>query len=373
MKALAVLFIVTTLLFQTACSLLDVQGGAIPSMDRINAWIANDEYGRALSSLEHIPADTPHFSAYISKRKEVVSLAGLYEQRILMELEKITDKGDSASKLSLLDRALEKYPNSGVLREQHKILLREHLLRVRRLDAEALLVRAQQLYNKLPLHEQDARESPINFSAHFKLQSMRGEISDMHNRLMAMAGLLVEDNDLALANRCLSQARQFPADQASLDKLSALQKQVNDRLEVLQKEQRDRRKHASEKKIERMTKEKNALARKLQNDISVAIKAQKLIEASKLLNELGRISPDNPGYLKLKIQHRERVSVIVKKKITLGNALYRQEKILQAKEVWEEALTLDPDNKTLQTSILRAGHVLDKLEDLRQQQNTGAN
>lgn len=373
MKVLATLFIATTLLLQTSCTLLDVQGGAIPSMDRINAWIANDEYGRALSSLEHIPADTPHFSAYINKRKEVISLASLYEQRILMELEKITDKEDSASKLSILDRALEKHPNSEILREQHKTLLREHLLRVRRLDAEALLVRAQQLYNKLPLHEQDARESPINFSAHFKLQSMRGEISDMHNRLMAMAGLLVEDNDLSLANRCLSQARLFPADQASLTKLNILQKQINDGLLVLEKEQHDRLKHASEKNIERMTKEKKALARKLQDEISTAIKDQRLIDAGKLLNELGRISPDNPNYLKLKIEHREKVSVIVKKKITLGNALYRQEKILQAKEVWEEALILDPDNKTLQTSILRADHVLDKLKNLRLQQNTGEN
>ena len=372
MKVFSVLFLSVTLLSQTACSILEVKG-SIPSMERIDAWIAEDQYSQALTSLEYIPADAPNFTAYVSKRKEVELLAKKYEQRVLKDIARITDVKDSASKLSLLDKALEKYPGSDILRERHKVLLKQHLRRVRKLDAEALLVRAQQLYNKLPLHEQDVRESPINVSAHFKLQSMRGEISDMHNRLMAMAGLLVDDNALDLANRCLSQARKFPADQASLDKLNVLQKKINARLKVLKKEESARLKQVADKKIDRLTKEKNDLSKKLQQDINTAINANRLDEASKLLDKLGQISPDNPDYLKLKLQHRGKVSVIVKKKITLGNALYRQEKISRAKEVWEDALKLDPKNKTLQTSILRAKHVLDKLNNLRQQQNTGTN
>jgi tetratricopeptide (TPR) repeat protein len=361
MKALPVLFLFATLLSQTACSMLEVQG-SIPSIKKVDAWVADDEYGRALTSLEHIPANNPNFAAYVSKRKEVESLAEKYEQRVLKELERISDKQDSASKLSLLDRALDKYPASDVLREQRKVLLREHLRRVRKLDAEALLVRAQLLYNKLPLHEQDARESSINISAHFKLQSMRGEISDMHNRLMAMASLLLDDNELGLANRCLSQARQFPADQASLDKLEVLQKEIDGRLKLI-----------AEKKIKRVTRQKKHYSKKLQRDINEAIRANQLVKAGKLLDELEKLAPDNPNYLKLKLQHREKVGVIVKESITRGNALYRQEKIYQAKKVWEEALKLDPKNKTLQNSISRAKHVLDKLRNLRRQQNTSVN
>lgn len=372
MKVFSALFLTVTLLSQAACSILEVQG-SIPSMRRIDAWIAEDQYSRALTSLEHIPADTPNFTAYVNKRKEVELLAEKYEQRVLKDVARITGDKDSASKLSLLDKALEKYPDSDILRERRKVLLKQHLRRVRKLDAEALLVRAQQLYNKLPLHEQDVRESPIDFSAHFILQRMRGEIADMHNRLMAMAGLLVDDNELALANRCLQQARQFPADQASLDKLNVLQKKINDHLTVLKKKERSRLKHIADKKIERLTKEKKDLSEQLQNDINAAINANRLVEAGELLDKLGQLSPDNPDYLKLKLQHREKVSVIVKKKITMGNALYRQEKISQAKEVWEDALKLDPENKTLQTSILRAKHVLDKLKNLRQQQSTGTN
>jgi tetratricopeptide (TPR) repeat protein len=219
------------------------------------------------------------------------------------------------------------------------------------------------------LHEQDARESPINLSAHFKLQSMRGEISDMHDRLTAMASLLLDDNELGLANLCLLQARQFPADQASLDKLEALQKQIDGRLKLI-----------AEKEIRRLVKKKNRLtqkkerySKKLQHDINEAINANQLVKAGKLLDELEELAPDNPNHLKLKLQHREKVSVIVKERIARGNALYRQEKIYQAKKVWEEALKLDPKNKTLQTSILRAKHVLDKLRNLRQQQNTSVN
>lgn len=372
MKALSVLFLFATIISQTACSILEVQGG-IPSMAKIDAWVAEDQYGRALTSLEHIPADNPHFTAYINKRKEVELLAKKYEQQILQDIERIKDDKDSASKLSLLDKALEKYPNSDNLRERHKVLLKQHLHRVRRLDAEALLVRAQQLYNKLPLHEQDVRESPINFSAQFKLQNMRGEISDIHNRLMIMAGLLVEDNDLALANQCLSQARKFPTDQTSLEKLNVLQRQINHRLKALKKEKKSRLKHVADKKTSLLVKKRKEFSKQLQHDIDVAINANQLIEAGKLLNELGKISPNNPNYLKLRLEHRERVSMIVKKKITLGNALYRQEKISQAKEVWEDALKLDPENKTLQTSILRAKHVLNKLKNLRLQQNTSMN
>jgi tetratricopeptide (TPR) repeat protein len=368
MKALTVLFLTTILLSQTACSILEVQGG-IPSMAKVDAWVADDEYGRALTSLEHIPANTPEFAAYVSKRKEVESLAQKYEQQILKELARITDKEDSASKLSLLDRALEKYPGSDILRNQQKVHLKQHLRHVRKLDAEALLVRAQQLYNKLPLHEQDARKSPINFSAHFKLQSMRGEIADMHNRLATMAGLLLDDNELGLANRCLDQARQFPADQASLNKLVALQKQIDGR----HKQIADRQKKIADKKSKRLVQKKKRDRKRLQQDIDLAINANQLLKAGRLLNKLGKLGPDNPNYLKLKLQHRDKVSVVVKEKITQGNTLYRQEKISQARQVWEEALKLDPGNKTLQTSILRARHVLDKVKKLRQQQNTDVN
>ena len=372
MKALSVLFLFATIISQTACSILEVQGG-IPSMARIDAWIAEDQYGHALTSLEHIPADTPHFTAYVSKRKEVELLAKKYEQRILKDIERITDDKDSASKLSLLDKALEKYPGSDILRERHKVVLKQHLRHVRRLDAEALLVRAQQLYNKLPLHEQDVRESPIDFSAHFTLQSMRGEIADMHNRLMAMADLLLDDNELSVANRCLSQARKFPADQASLDKLAALQKQIDGRLKYISEKEIKHQKQISDIKIKRQTKKRKTLSKKLQHDIDEAINANQLVKAGKLLNRLGKLTPDNPNYLKLKLQHREKVAEIVKRNITRGNSLYQQEKIYQAKNVWEEALKLDPKNKTLQTSILRAKHVLDKLRNLRQQQSTSAN
>lgn len=361
MKALAVLFLIFSLISQTACSFLEVHGG-IPSMNKIDAWVADDEYGRALTSLEHIPANTPNFTAYVSKRKEVALLSVAYEKRILRELTEIPDQQDTATRLSLLDKALEKHPASDVLRKQHKVLLKQHLRRVRKLDAEALLVRAQLLYNKLPLHEQDARESAINLSAHFTLQNMRGEISDMHNRLMAMAGLLVEDNELAVANRCLSQARQFPSDLASLEKLEVLQKQIDERLKKI-----------AEKKIKRQTKKKETYSKELQNDISDAINSNKLITAGKLLDKLGRLSPNNPDYLRLKLLHREKVSVIVKRNINRGNTLYRQEKIKQAKKVWEDALKLDPNNQTLKTSILRAKHVLDKLKNLRQQQGANSN
>ena len=361
MKALNVLFLAILLLSQSACSILEVRGG-IPSMAKIDAWIADDEYGRALTSLEHIPANTPEFAAYVSKRKEVESLADKYEQQILKELAQITDMEDSASRISLLDKALQKYPGSDVLRQQHRVHLKQHLRRIRKLDAEALLVRAQQLYNKLPLHEQDARKSPINFSAHYKLKNMRDEIADMHNRLMAMAGLLVDDKELALANRCVTQARQFPADQASLDKLKVLQQKINAELQNI-----------SEQNVKRLSLKKQSDSKKLQRNIKQAIDTGELVTAGKLLTRLGKLEPDSPVYLRLKLQHHEKVSVIVKESITRGNSLYRQENISQAKRVWEDALMLDPGNKTLQTSILRAKHVLNKLKKLRQQQNGGIN
>ncbi len=357
MKALSVLFFISILLSQTACTILEIQG-EIPSIERINDWIADEQFGRALTSLEHIPANTQNFSAYVSKRKEVKLLSRKYEQHVLNQIE---NQKDSASKISLLDRALEKYPRSAVLQERHRILLEKHLRRIRKLDAEALLVRAKQLYNKLPLHEQDVRESVINLSAQFRLQNMRGEIADMHNRLIAMAGLLLDDDELRLANRCLSQARQFPADQISTDKLKALQAKTNNRL-----------KYIATNKIKRLTRKKRIRRKELQNNIRKAITNNKLITAGKLLDDLGKLMPDDPDYLKLKSQHRERVSIIVKKKVTQGNSLYRQEKIYQAKEVWEEALRLDPNNTTLQTSILRAEHVLDKLKNLRQRQNSNS-
>jgi tetratricopeptide (TPR) repeat protein len=51
-----------------------------------------------------------------------------------------------------------------------------------------------------------------------------------------------------------------------------------------------------------------------------------------------------------------------------GNSLYRQERIAEAKAVWEKALRLDPDNRELKTHIERATRVLIKLQNLRKAQ-----
>lgn len=372
MKPHLVLLGLFCLLIQSGCAVLNVSGD-VPSLEQINQWVANDEYGRALSALEHIPHNTPRFAAYVNKRTQILVKAAKYERQIQLTAKKDIEKQDWTAALAIYDEALLKYPGSEMLRKQQSVLLKKQHRRVRRLDAEALLAHAQLLYNKLPLSQKNVRQSPINIAAHIKLQNLQYELADMHVRLLAMSRQMLDDSNIKLANQCLLQARQLATNEKSLLAIDVQQLAVKKKATLIKDKKARAASKAKQRKSAKLRAANSARITHLNKEITKLISSSRLQKANRLLQEFAHIDAEHPTYLKLKLRHREKVDQIVNIKMAQGNALYRQEKIEQAKQVWEEALRLDPENHTLRNQIERAQQVLKKLETLRNEQGIAVN
>ena len=364
MKHSLITLLMSVLLLLSGCSTLVKQEG-LPPISQIDEWLAKNQYGLALSSLERISPNEKMFVTYVNKRNEVKRLAASYEKNILSITQTDIDKGNWSAAILSLNTALNNYPTSRLIHDRHNMVLEQQQKRINKLDAEALLARAKLLYNKLPISKKEVVNSPINFAAQWDLQSLENELSDMNTRLLTMAKQLIDDNEVSLAEMCIQQARLLATDKKSLASIETLQKKINYlnkvKLEIAAKKaykEKNRNKLIKRKKHQYKVKQ---LVRK----INKAIDNNQLILAKKHLDRLAKLSPGNHDYPELRLKHGDRVDRLVDKMTAQGDSLYRQEKIAEAKAIWEKALRYDKTNKTLQTQIRRAQRVLNKLEELR--------
>jgi len=364
MKNLLTLLLLCQLLFLAGCSSLAKQEG-LPSMSQIDTWVNNDQYGLALTSLEHISPSEKLFAAYVEKRKTILILAAAYEQAVLRETQKHIDKEEWTAAIQNLSTARKNYPNSRVIHDRYNAVIKQQQQRIHKFDAKSLLARAKLLYNKLPISQRDVSSSPINISAQWDLQSLKNELSDMHTRLMAMTEQLLDDNEITLAQMCLDQARVLTKDTQSLASIEILQAKINHQKNL---RRASAEKIRAEKELRTTLSKKKKHSRKVSHlikKIQHLLKKNHLISAQKKLTELARLAPNSNVLSKLKTEHRNKVDKRVHSLTEQGNSLYRQEKIAEAKKVWQAALKLDKKNKTLQVQIRRADRVLMKLEELR--------
>jgi len=360
--------LITTLLLLTGCSTF-IKHDGLPPISQIDQWVKDNQYGLALSSLERISPNEKMFVTYVNKRTEVKDLAASYEKHILIISQSYIDKSDWSGAILSLNTALNNYPTSRLIHERHSIVLNQHQKRINILDAKSLLARAKLLYSQLPISKKEVANSPINIAAAWDLQSLENELADMNTRLLTMAGQLIDDNEVNLAEKCIQQARLLSVDKKSLASIELLQDKINylnkAKLETAAK------KAYSDRNRSFLIKKKNHrdTIKQLVKEINSAIKKDQLILAEKHLARLAKLEPNNKDYPKLQLQHRDKVDRLVDRMTAKGDSLYRQEKIAEAKAIWEKALRYDKRNKTLQTQIRRANRVLTKLNELRSKES----
>jgi len=370
MKNLIAIFILLPIFLLSGCSTLIKQGG-LPAISQIDKWVEKNQFGLAISSLERISPKEKMFVAYVNKRKEVLRLAAKYEKQVLNTSQTDIDEENWSAAILNLNTALNNYPTSRLIHKRHSTVLKQHKKRINVLDAKSLLARAKLLYNKWPISKKEVANSPINFSAQWDLQSLENELSDMSTRLLTMAEQLVDDNEVTLAEMCIQQARVLTSDndKKSLALIQLLQKKIN-YLNKLKLELAATKAYKVRNRNYLVKKENHKdKVRQLVKKINKAIKNNQLILAEKFLGRLVKLAPNNKNHPKLQLIHRDKVDRLVSRLTAQGNSLYRQEKIAEAKNLWEKALRYDKRNKTLQTQIRRAKRVLTKLKELRKKRS----
>lgn len=327
-----------------------------PTLQQVEHLVAAEEYEIALDLLRSTPKRHPDYQALRTKLREVETRAGEYERRILRNVHKHLKDGNWSDAFRHLYIGLARIPSSPTLQEAHDELLRSQARRIQELNTEILIVRGKWLSEEAPLREELSRVDLDSYIAKWDLRRTRNARKDASDRLLACGLRAISDKNFDLAKRCLTVASRLDQSEAVEHALTGLQGQ---RAKYEEKARRQRQR-TQRKKFRRTS--KGLIAR-----VEVAMDQGNFALAREAMGMLMELDPRDPEVQRLHRQLNTAVSTRVATLLERGSVLYRAERIAKAKEIWEEALRLDPTNKQAQSYVERAKRVLEKLRELKEQ------
>lgn len=356
-------------LLLAGCSTFPLRG-APPTIAELDVWLDNNEFGRVVAALNEVPRDHPDYIHYAARRTAAEQRAREYEEKTLGEIAVIESRKDWPAAITLTDEALANYPESLPLSRKRVELISKQQHRARILSAESLLARTDWLQNELPLLRQKARNAPVDIPLQWSVSQLENELRTSVAKLISTATDLFEYSEYDLVQQCLDRANELSPNPNEVTTINLLQ----ERLIVRRAEERQKQLVLEKQRAQQLTAEQRAEQNKrikaLKHKTQLALTRNDLSTAHQHAVELKRLLPDDIEVLQLHSEINSRIMIVVDKMIAQGNSLYRQEKIADAKKTWEKALTLDPGNRELIANIQRAERVLQKLDDLRESQQT---
>lgn len=322
--------------------------------DQINAWLVEQQYGKALTALDHLPADYPRRAQLLALRPQVQERARSYENSTLALVRDQADDEEFGAALSQLRVARHNYPQSAALAAEEQQLLPLQQNALHELNDRLLIVRTQHLFDELSLQQRVAHIDP-DFPA--------TRVQDIHARLNRAAGALLECGQRAMragklqrAEQCLTLAQRIQDTQIGRTALASLEQQQSERKKITRtRQQRSQDKLRRQQLEQLLTSANQALAR---DDLPAARQA---------LSDALAIDSDNSDAIALRATIDSAINARVEVALRKGNQLYRSGNIEQAQRVWNEGLQLDPDHPQLRANVERAARVLQNLQAIKQQ------
>jgi tetratricopeptide (TPR) repeat protein len=223
----------------------------------------------------------------------------------------------------------------------------------RRFQDRLLIEQTKAQQSQLPIFDQWVRMDPDNREVTDRRETIHRSLQARRERL-SECGLRQIENQPELARACLELA-------------FALEPNQRDRLLLDLLAER-------EKKTERVKarQQQDILERQRKNWIRNSLLQAKVLyekdqfnPARKLLNQVLEEQPDNLQAAQLLSQLEDRLQGHLENLLNTGDKLYQEGEIEGARDIWEAALRLDPENTLAKEKLERAERVLENLENLR--------
>lgn len=328
---------------------------------RIDRLIAKQEYAQALAVLESLPPNAPAAAGRQQKRQQIEALIADYERAALEDARRKQEKDELAEAYEVLDLALRRIPGSAKLQQAHTILREQQAERMREIEERLLIADTESLLQKSSLWEERVQvksDGSAGIETRTQMEQVRTRLKTCREKLMECGLRALDNNRFERADKCLNLAQQieYKGDVAQAlarlnEKTTSITRQV--RVKKQRTQEAQRRKESEQ----------------LLTQLREAIAAADLPGAQLALSRLNSLGVQNQELASLQQALNKAISDRVEELLEQGNALYRDEKVQEAKAAWEAALMLDPANERVRMSIERADTVLKKLQELQQQQS----
>jgi tetratricopeptide (TPR) repeat protein len=370
-RQLTVLLIFVT--FLTGCAAISFLRP--PTEAEVNNLVARQEFDQALAKLSAIAPSHPERERYQILEQEVRALADDYANTMVARAESMESEDDWSSALALLVEARRKYSRSEQLEVAEQQMLLRQSVRLSALDDDLLLIRAQRLLMELPLRQEIARVDPYNLDARRQVEDVQAELDNVTEGLTVAGERTLTEGDLLSAEAFLTTARRIdetPRIQSALGILSAKQDSIaraeQARLRQIRQDEQRQRDQEAAARSRRQLADFNQRFSAIIHQIEEALDQQQLLEAKRLVQRARAMKPDAEEVGPLDQQLAEKISRQVERYLVDGNGLYRGGSFERAKQIWETALELDPDNLTVRTQVDRVERVLANIRELQGRQ-----
>lgn len=283
-----------------------------------------------------------------------------YEDTALAAATQLRDQGELFQARQVLDTGLEQMPYSQALLEGRQAIESRRTVLLRINDCSLGAARADYLMNKTELLQiRDPLDKKDNLQD-WQVRRERQEISQLATQMRDCAIQALGDRHLALAEDTLAVAKRIGGEEFVADELRLLA-QLRSREPTGQKSVVQ--KTPPPKRPTEITPQQKI--REARVGLQSAMTRGDLREAKTLLADLRRLEGETPQLVELDQSVSEAIAAYIADTHEQANALYRERRIVQARDLWQKILEIDPEDTQARTNLERAERVLKKLEELQ--------
>lgn len=258
----------------------------------------------------------------------------------------------------ILLSALEQLPDSSALIAARDEIEEERGTSLRVNDCRVGATRARYLADKAELMQSRAPLEAKDFLQDWQSRREREELAQLAVQLRDCASYALSEERLDLAEETLAMAARINGGEFVAEEQRQLA-QLKNPPPVAQPAPPKIKKQRTAAELAQQKLRRTRLA------LQSAITRGDLRQAQTQIAELRKLEGDSPQLLELERSINEAITAYITNAHERANALYRDQQIEQARDIWKRILELDPDDIQARANLERAERVLKKLEELQ--------
>ncbi|MEX1214881.1 hypothetical protein [Saccharospirillum sp.] len=313
--------------------------------EQIDTWVENHQYDKALATIN---AMNPEHESYPELRQR----SGIIESKRSAYIEEQLDlaseyeaEADWAAAIAVLDTGLGNLPGAPELQAQRGEYEERRLSSIDRNETSILMARARYLLATRTSEENLLKATPNNFFAQQRYRVFQQDLKTLSRELYVIGKQALYEDDSFSAVQALSLSNRLSPNELSQELLSSIQ----------QAQQSERQQARSQKTVVA-----DQQWPQLENAFAQSLGLNDLAGARRLLNEMTELDREKAQPMREQLDSRlTSESALLKER---GELLYSQGFLGEALAVWEEALTLTPNDAELQANAERARTFLTNLD-----------
>jgi hypothetical protein len=343
----------------TACAGMDQLRVLQDSPADIEQLLEQNEYARIRQLTGRYPEiDTPDLQELVKAREAA------YVEAVVADARRQEFENDLLGAVQNLSVALQRVPHSDELRNLRQTLERERVQQLKLNERERLITRANYMLDQQALYQQQVNLAQPSIVQRWEYSRNEKEAIVLSGQLLEHGEYALLQNDLSSAETCLQLSLRLNHSTAAQETLSKLQslRASHQQVELVKASI----KQAKKKKIKQRSQQQQTEV--LLEEAQQALEQNNLQVARTAVAQIPAASSTNSEVMATRETLREAINREVAGLVAKGDSLYRADNVHEALQNWQEALALDPGNRTLQERIDRANKVLARLEELKRQQ-----